>query len=264
MKVVITGTGNVATVLGKKIQAAGHEILQVIGRNFEKTNLLASVLQCNAAYNTRYINMGADIYIIAVSDSAIPAVAAELKLKSKVVVHTAASVSKDVLAICSENFGVVYPLQTLIKEITPIPSITVLIDGNNEITKKELIKFSSDWADHVSLASDEERSKLHVAAVFVSNFTNYLFNIAEQYCKKEQLKFALLYPLIEETIKRLKYNSPSAVQTGPAVREDYYTIEKHNKILESHPELNELYNILTDSIISFYKQKDNKSTEPHH
>ena len=142
MKVVIIGTGNTASVLGKKIQGAGHEILQVVGRSFEKTNHLASILNCNAAYNPRYINMFADIYIIAVIDAAIPDVARQLRLKNKVVVHTAASVSKDVLSVCSENFGVLYPLQTLIKEATSIPSIPVLIDGNNETTKKDLIQFS--------------------------------------------------------------------------------------------------------------------------
>ncbi len=39
MKVVIIGAGNVATVLGKKILEAGHEILQVVGRNLEKLTI---------------------------------------------------------------------------------------------------------------------------------------------------------------------------------------------------------------------------------
>lgn len=262
MKVVIIGTGNAATVLGKKIQEAGHDILQVIGRNFEKTNLLASHLHTGSAYNIRYINLLADVYIIAVSDAAIASVASQVKLKNKIVVHTSASISKDVLAGCSENFGVVYPLQTLLKEMEATPSIPVLIDGNNEPTKKNLKEFTADWAETVRTADDEERLKLHVAAVFVSNFSNYLFTVAEQYCRKEQLKFNLLYPLIEETIKRLKTQSPSAVQTGPAVREDYVTIEKHNELLKDDPKLSNWYKILTNSIISFHdKNKTLSSNE---
>lgn len=257
MKVVIIGTGNAATILGKKIQEAGHEIIQVIGRNFEKANHLASQLHTGSAYNVRYINLWADIYIIAVSDTAIPAVALQLKLGDKIVVHTAAAVSKDVLAGCSENFGVLYPLQTLIKDMPSIPSIPVVIDGNNDPTKKTLKEFSTDWSETVRVASDEERLKLHVAAVFVNNFSNYLFAIVDQYCRKEQLKFSLLYPLIEETITRLKTHSPSAMQTGPAVREDYATIEKHKEILKDYPELNNLYNLLTNNIITFYDR--NKS-----
>jgi len=256
MKIVIIGTGNVATVLGKKILEAGHEIMQLAGRNFEKTNFLASQLYCNPVYNTHYLTLSADIYIIAVSDSSIQSVATQLKLKDKIVVHTAAAVSKNVLAASSENFGVLYPLQTLIKDMPSIPPVPVLVDGNNEATKKVLIKFSSGWAENVQVADDEERLKLHVAAVFVNNFTNYIFTITEEYCRKEQLKFNLLYPLIEETITRLKINPPSGLQTGPAVREDYSTIAKHNEILTNYPELKKFYNLFTQSIISFYNKKD--------
>lgn len=256
MKIVIIGTGNAATVLGKKILKAGHEIMQVAGRNFEKTNLLASQLNCNPVYNTRYLSLSADVYLMAVSDSSIEFIAAQLKLKDKIVVHTAAAVSKNVLAACSENFGVLYPLQTLIKEMPYLPPVPVLIDGNNEATKKVLIKFSSGWAENVQVADDEERLKLHIAAVFVNNFTNYIFTITEEYCRKEQLKFNLLYPLIEETIARLKINHPSLLQTGPAVREDYRTIAKHNEILTNYPELKDFYTLFTDNIVSFYNKKN--------
>ena len=254
MKVVIIGTGNTATVLGKKILEAGHEIIQVIGRNFENVNYLASRLNAGSAYNVRYINLSADIYIIAVSDSAIGSVASQLKLKDKIAVHTAAAVSKDALAACSKHFGVLYPLQTLVKEMETIPAVPVLIDGNNENTKKVLKDFSVDWAETVRVANDEERLKMHIVAVFVSNFPNHLFTIAEQYCRRQELKFSLLHALIEETIKRLKTQSPSTVQTGPAIREDYVTIEKHKEILKDHSKLNNLYNILTSSIISFYAE----------
>lgn len=256
MKIVIIGTGNVATVLGKKILEAGHEIMQAAGRSFEKTNLLASQLNCNPVYNTRYLSLSADIYVVAVSDSSIHFVAAQLKLKDKIIVHTAAAVSKNVLETCSENFGVLYPLQTLIKEMPYLPPVPVLIDGNNETTKKVLTEFSLGWAENVQVADDEERLRLHIAAVFVNNFANYIFTIIEEYCKKEQLQFNLLYPLIEETITRLKINPPSGLQTGPAVREDYSTIAKHNEILTNYPELKKFYNLFTQSIISFYNKKD--------
>jgi len=254
MKVVIIGTGNVATVLGKKIQGAGNEIIQVVGRNFEKTSLLASHLGCTAIFNTRYISLLADIYIIAVSDSSIHSVAAGLQLKDKIIVHSAAAVSKSVLATCSQNFGVLYPLQSLVKDMPSLPTIPILVDGNNETTIKTLFDFSTEWAENVYVVSDDERLKLHVAAVLVSNFTNYLFTLTEEYCRKEQLNFRLLHTLIEETITRIKDKSPFALQTGPAVREDYATIEKHIEILASHPEQEEIYNLLSKSIISFYNK----------
>jgi predicted short-subunit dehydrogenase-like oxidoreductase (DUF2520 family) len=256
MKVVIIGTGNVATVLGKRIQEAGHEIIQVIGRNFEKAESLAGQLQTRPAYNIRYINLGADIYIVAVSDTAISPIANQLRLRDKIVVHTAAAVSKDVFAGSAENFGVLYPLQTLVKDMPQPSSIPVLIDSNNEITKKALKDFASTWSDMVRSANDDERLKLHIAAVFVSNFSNYLFTVADEFCKREHLKFNLLYPLIEETVKKIKVHSPSAVQTGPAVREDFSTIEKHKEVLNNYPELSNLYNLLTTNLIKLRSENN--------
>jgi predicted short-subunit dehydrogenase-like oxidoreductase (DUF2520 family) len=90
--------------------------------------------------------------------------------------------------------------------------------------------------------------KLHVAAVMVNNFTNHLYKLAEDYCKNEGLDFRQLIPLIEETAERLKTISPADAQTGPAIRHDAPTIEKHLIILEKYPHLKEIYKIMTESI----------------
>ncbi|HEX8279516.1 MAG TPA: NAD(P)-binding domain-containing protein, partial [Segetibacter sp.] len=136
MKVVIAGSGNVATVLGRKILAAGNEIIEIVGRNRESTLALAALLKSSANYDSRTVNCNADIYIICVSDGSIAEVASGLKLNDKIVVHAAAAVSKEVLRSCGKNYGVLYPLQTLRKELETVPPIPVLIDGNNVHTKK--------------------------------------------------------------------------------------------------------------------------------
>jgi predicted short-subunit dehydrogenase-like oxidoreductase (DUF2520 family) len=255
MKVIIIGSGNVATVLGRKIVEAGHEIIQVAGRNLQKVIALSSSLKAGYTTNFLEISMLADIYIISVSDVAISEVAALLKLNNKLVVHTAAAVSKDVLAESSENYGVLYPLQTLRKEITTIPVIPILVDANNEQTKKRLIAFVSGWADNVSVATDEERLKLHLAAVFVNNFTNHLFAVAEEFCNNNKLNYKLLEPIIEETILRIEEYPASMVQTGPAIRKDFRTMEKHQRMLENNLPALQVYNVLSNSIIEFYDRK---------
>jgi F420-dependent methylenetetrahydromethanopterin dehydrogenase len=90
-----------------------------------------------------------------------------------------------------------------------------------------------------------------VAAVVVSNFTNHLYVLAEDFCKKEEVDFALLAPLIKETAERIVHFSPAAVQTGPAARNDIFTIDKHLLILSDHPQLKNMYIKLTDSIMKW-------------
>ncbi|HYC27848.1 MAG TPA: DUF2520 domain-containing protein, partial [Chitinophagaceae bacterium] len=196
MKVVIIGSGNTATVLGRKIKAAGHAILQVAGRNESAVKLLAAELGCSGNVDTTGIDHSADIYIVAIADKALPQVHEWLQLDKKLVVHTAAAVPANVLEKVSKNYGVLYPLQTLRKEQTEVPSIPFLVDGNSPDDLALVQDFAASLSDKVIVAEDELRLRMHVAAVFVSNFTNHLYVLAQEFCRKEELDFSLLLPLI--------------------------------------------------------------------
>ncbi len=249
MDIVIIGSGNVAAVLGRKFRAAGHKIVQVLSRNAKAASELAYEWDTESTNYKSTINKQADVYIIAVSDDAIPEVADDLKLPGKVVAHTAASVSKEVLKNVTAHFGVFYPLQSLRTGMTSLPEIPVYVDGSDEETKIRLSALARSVSpEQVAEAGNEDRVKLHVAAVLVSNFTNHLYKLAADYCQAEGLDFRQLVPLIEETALRLKEISPKEAQTGPAIRHDRETIQKHLELLNAHPQLKEVYLLLTHSI----------------
>lgn len=249
MDIVIIGSGNVAAVLGRKFKSAGHQVLQIFSRNASAASALAYEWDTESTNYISLINKNADVYIIAVNDDSIPAVAKELLLPGKVVAHTAASVPMEVLSGVTQHIGVFYPLQSLRKEMNSLPDVPVFFDGSDEKAKRTLESLArSIAAEKVASAGDQDRLKLHVAAVFVSNFTNYLYALAEAYCKKEGLDFRQLLPLIEETALRIREISPKDVQTGPAFRHDAQTIQKHLELLKGHPQLQQLYQQLTDSI----------------
>lgn len=249
MDLVLIGSGNVAAVLGRKFISAGHKILQVVSRNAPAASELADEWD---TFSTNYfsaINTKAEVYIIAVPDESIPEVTKELNLPGKVVAHTAASVPMEVLSAISTHYGVFYPLQSLRKEMTSLPDIPIFYEGNDELSKKKLGTLAKSIArEHSVESGNNERLKLHVAAVTVSNFTNHLYALAEEYCHKEGIDFSQLLPLIEETANRLKFVSPGKVQTGPALRHDRETIRKHLALLESHPRLKKIYELFTQSI----------------
>lgn len=249
MRVVIIGTGNAASVLGRKFKAAGHSIVQVYGRNTSAASKLAYEWDTDSTNYISLITKEADVYIIAVQDDAIAEVVKELQLPGKVVAHTAASVPKEVLAHVTAHYGVFYPLQSLRKEVTELPDIPIFTDGSDETAIKQLEKLARSIAgDNVCKAGNDDRKKMHVAAVVVNNFTNHLFALAEDYCKKEGLDFQQLIPLIEETVSRLRSASPSETQTGPAIRHDKETIQQHLDLLKDHPQLKNVYLLLTESI----------------
>ena len=249
MDIVIIGSGNVAAVLGRKFKAAGHTILQIYSRNAAAASELAYEWDTESTNYKITINKNADIYIIAVSDDAIDDVTADLKLPGKIVVHTAASVPKEVLKNVTTHYGVFYPLQSLRKEMKSLPDTPIFYDGSDELTKRKLESLAkSILREKVTEAGDEARLKLHIAAVVVSNFTNHLYALAETFCRKEGLDFRQLLPLIEETALRIKDVSPHEAQTGPAARHDKETIQKHLELLKDHPQLKNIYLLLSESI----------------
>jgi predicted short-subunit dehydrogenase-like oxidoreductase (DUF2520 family) len=253
MKVVLIGSGNAANVLGRKIIAAGHEIIMVFGRNEPVCAELGALLGCPFTINSEFIDRHADIYIAAIADNALADLHMQVKLGRKLTVHTAGAVSKDVLKEVSLNYGVLYPLQSLRKEITQLPEIPFLVDGNTPDNSTLIKDFAATLSPSVILADDAERKKLHVAAVFVNNFTNHLYSLAEGFCEKENIDFSLLFPLIKETALRVENFSPQQMQTGPAARGDTSTINMHLQILKQYPQLAAVYEQLSYSITSIKK-----------
>ena len=251
MKIVIIGSGNVATILGRLFIKNGHTVLQVMSRNKLTGESLATELGSTYTNFEGNTNMDADLYVVSLSDHVFINLNKSFNLGDKLIVHTAGSVSKDVLSDVSSNYGVLYPFQTLRKENTVLPNIPILVDANSEESIQKLEQFTATLTPTVKRTTDEERVKLHMSGVVVSNFSNHLYMLAEDFCKKEGVDFTLLYPLIQETANRITQFSPLDVQTGPAIRNDLYTIDKHLKLLSTHPKLKYIYLKLTDSIMNW-------------
>lgn len=249
MQITIIGAGNVATVLGKLIKKAGHEIVQVFSRNIIQASVLAVELHAEPIDDLKKLNNNSTIYLMAISDAALQETANHIHLKKGILLHTAGAVSKEILKKSSNNYGVLYPLQSLRKEKTDYLNIPFLIDANTPDNLALMEDFAKSISQSVKKAGDEERLKLHVAAVVVSNFTNYLYALAENYCKKENVSFNMLKPLITEVADRLNNHQAAEMQTGPAVRKDTSTIEKHLQLLEQHPDLQAVYAFLSKKMI---------------
>lgn len=247
MEIVIIGTGNTATILSRKLKEAGHNIVQVYGRNAKAASDLAYELESESTNYWAVVTRTADIYLLAVSDIAVEEIVKELRLPEKTIVHTAASVSKEILNK-SKHYGVFYPLQSLKKESVYLPETPIIIDASDEETLRQLELLANTITDKVVIADDEQRMKLHLAAVFSNNFVNYLYALAEEYCRKEALDFKLMLPLIQETAMRIQTINPSEAQTGPAFRHDAATIKKHEELLKEHPLLKKFYSLFTESI----------------
>lgn len=249
IKVIIIGSGNVAQHLIAAFQDSRNlgseiELVQVFSRQITNLSSLVAFDKITDDWNAL---AEADLYIIAVSDDAIADVSSKLPFKNRLVVHTSGSVSLNALNDNNRK-GVFYPLQTFTKnKAVDFKTIPVCLESENATDFQLLDKVAKAISDKVFAINSEQRKALHVAAVFVNNFTNHLYQIGNEICQENQVPFEILKPLILETAQKIMVLSPEEAQTGPAKRNDRATIESHEAFLLNENHL-KIYKTLTQSI----------------
>ncbi len=236
IKVVVLGNGNVATHLTKAFKKAKNvKVTKISSRKIEQLP-------------------DANIYIIAVSDDAIAAVSSKIKSKN-LVVHTSGSVAMNSLQNHG-NKGVFYMLQTFsTNKKVNFSKIPFCLEAQNKTDLHLLETLATSIGKNIYHINSVQRKSLHVAAVFVNNFTNHLYKIGNDICKEHNVPFEILKPLIKETAAKIKTLSPADAQTGPAIRNDQKTIKNHLTLLNHHQQ--KIYTMLTKSISSLSIKKNN-------
>jgi len=144
--------------------------------------------------------------------------------------------------------GVFYPLQTFSKDVeVDFSEVPLCLEVENKSNLNLLKELAESIGSKQYKVNSDQRSSLHLAAVFVNNFTNQLYRIAHEITESTSVDFNILKPLIKETAHKIEELSPYRAQTGPAKRNDKKTIKKHLKMLKKEQH-KEIYELLTKAI----------------
>ena len=236
MKIAIIGRGNVAGHLAKAF-GDKMEAVMVNPRTLEE------------------LPADADIILISVSDDAIREVALNCRARldndaRPLIAHTSGSVGIEVLEDIARETGVFYPLQTFSRNVPlKYKEIPFFIEGSTPEAVRRLSHLARTISEHVYDADSEKRRRLHIAAVFACNFSNHLVSIADSLLHKQNMDYRVLLPLLKETVRKLERVAPADAQTGPAARKDHNVLGKHLEALAVVPEWQQIYKLLSDSII---------------
>ncbi len=254
MRITLIGSGNVATHLGAALKNAGHCIVQVYSRNMQHAALLSYHIKTEAIDNLKDINNNTDIFIIAVKDDAIEEIAQQLAPHNKLVLHTSGATGLDTLLKHTLLAGVLYPLQTFSKDKElDFKVVPLCIEGATTTITLQIKNLAQSISKIIYEVNSDKRRMLHLAAVFACNFPNYLYYIAQNLLGGYQLDFDMLRPLIKETADKVQYSLPVNIQTGPAVRNDILTMDKHLELLDSELHIKAVYQLLSQGIIKMAK-----------
>lgn len=249
--IVFVGAGNLATNLAKALYRKGFRIVQIFSRTEESARSLA--LQVEADYTTdlKELTGDAKLYIVSLKDAAFVELLPQIAegKEHALLVHTAGSIPMSVWEGHTQRYGVFYPMQTFSKRReVKFDEIPFFIEAKTAEDVALLKAIAATLSDHVYEASSEQRKSLHLAAVFICNFTNHMYALAADLLEKYQLPFNVMLPLIDETARKVHELAPRDAQTGPAVRYDKNVIENHLAMLADLPALQEIYKLMSKSI----------------
>lgn len=258
MKIVMIGAGRLATHLGKALLEAGHDFLQVYSRTMEKAASLASTLGGAPVVDLAKVRSDADVYVMAVKDSALPELIPQVcqSRAGAVFLHTAGSVPMNVFEGMALHYGVLYPLQTFsLEREVDLRQTPCFVEGNDKMARDVAERLANSVSQTVYPMDSERRKWLHLAAVFACNFSNHCYDIAAEILRKQGIPFSVMLPLIDETAAKVHELSPREAQTGPALRFDEGIIREQSLMLRDNPLLRDLYERLSLSVNQFSKKR---------
>lgn len=248
MNIVVIGCGNLAHSL-VPVLAKHHTIRRICGRTSGSD--LAKKVKAEFIRSIKEIDIRADIYFIAVSDHAIREVVLQLPKLDGVILHCSGATAMEVLNYESFNYGVFYPLQTFSKTkiLEDFSLIPIFVEASNRFTQKIICELANELSSKVYYLDSIQRCSLHLAAVFSCNFTNYLLTLSFKLLKEQDISIDFIRPLMEKTISQaFDSGDPRSLQTGPAIRDDKLTVEKHLELIKNKPDTEKVYKILTQLI----------------
>ena len=229
--VVFIGAGNLATNLAKALYYKGFRIVQVYSRTEESARALAEKVEADYTTDLQEISKDAKLYI-----------------------HTAGSIPMSVWEGHAERYGVFYPMQTFSKQReVDFQEVPFFIEAKRAEDTELLKAIASTLSEKVYEADSEQRKSLHLAAVFICNFTNHMYALAADLLEKYNLPFEVMLPLIDETARKVHELAPRDAQTGPAVRYDENVMSNHLAMLVDSPALQEIYKLMSKSIHEHHK-----------
>jgi predicted short-subunit dehydrogenase-like oxidoreductase (DUF2520 family) len=247
-RIAIAGTGRMAQALARLLVERGQPLVAIAGRSKERTAQAVDFAGGGvAALSLAELPRRASRVLIAVSDQAIPEVAAALAgagMSAGVALHTSGANGPEALARLAEagaSCGVWHPLQTVPSPgqgCANLPGASFAVAGEGEAARwaLELTALLSGTALRIR---PEHMPLYHAAAVMASNYVVALVDAAAKLMQAagvgEAEALRALAPLTTASAAAAFAHGPARALTGPIARGDTATVERHLAALAAAP-----------------------------
>jgi predicted short-subunit dehydrogenase-like oxidoreductase (DUF2520 family) len=206
----IIGPGRAGLSLAGALERIGWSVRGVLGRDHDPTNAAD----------------GVDVVVLAVPDGAIGAVARSLRPEpSTAVLHLSGSLGLEVLGPHARR-AALHPLVPLpepgVGAARLCEGVTFAVAGDPVATEMALA-----LGGRPVTVADADRAAYHAAACIASNHVVALLGQVERVAARAGLDLTSFVPLARAAVEDAAALGPGRALTGPAVRGDWVTLERH-------------------------------------
>ncbi len=241
MKVGFIGSGKVGFSFGMFLASKDVPLTGYYNRHFESAKQAAEKLSCYAYDSIERLVSQSDLVAITVNDDQIDAVvdtimALNMDLSRKIFFHM--SGAHDCLSLKKMNADSfsLHPLKAFpqaVDEPSVFNDVVFSLEGATLTSRKWLDALEIDYFEIQS----SQKAIYHAAAVIVSNYLVAVIDFGLNQFKEigidKMTAKKALWPLITGTLSNIEILGTEKALTGPIVRGDCETIEKHLAVMEA-------------------------------
>jgi predicted short-subunit dehydrogenase-like oxidoreductase (DUF2520 family) len=258
-RIAIVGKGNLGGALAQSLLHAGYAV-KTISRGRRST---PPVAQDSAA------KIQADVVWFCVPDGEIARAAGVLAKKTewrrKIALHSSGALNSGELEILRQQGAAVasvHPLMTFVRGARPpLKGVSFAIEGDVAAVRaaRRIVK---DLGGIPYSIRKEEKAAYHAWATFASPLLTALLATTEQVAALAGIEAkaarSRALPILRQTLANYAAFGAAGGFSGPIVRGDVDTIERHMRVLRGAPGVREVYSALGNSALRYLPAKNMK------
>lgn len=265
-RIALVGAGNLARALLELLPNAGFDVIEVVTRKQPRRPALTKALRRSRAKSRTFeqATLDADVIWLAVSDSAIRGCARQLAVtrdwKGKVVLHSSGALSSDELDPLRRrgaSVAAAHPMMSFVGDVPDLRGLAWSVEGDARAvrTASAIIGGLGGRAFKI-----DKRSKplYHAFGAFLSPLLVVHLEAAAELAREAGLSrkatARFMGPIVRRTLDNLlehsaRKNGAGKAFSGPLVRGDVGTIERHLKALRGLTGPEQLYRALVTAAV---------------
>jgi len=271
-RIAIVGAGRLSSALAVSLREAGYKIDTIIFRRAGSSQARARRLAAQVGARARSIRspiLSTRVVWFCVPDQQISPCAETLARVTdwggKIAVHSSGALSGSELdAVKKKGAAVasVHPLMTFVKKVRPsLNGVPFALEGDRAATRVARRMVLDMGGEPFSIAK-EDKAAYHAWGGFTSPLLVAILVIAEQVAMKAGIRRELarrrMRPIVGQTLANYFETGPADAFSGPIIRGDVATVEKHLRVLEQIPEAKQVYLALANAALKHLPTKNKK------